>query len=158
MVQDNSQNDRPNLYIPSVVGLLLVLVAAAIVWVGQLRPSAAETPAAEEPAVAAPAQTEPAPAQVSLGDASKGQTLFTSCTACHGPDAKGLPNLGKDLTTSQFVGEKSDDELVSFLKVGRSASDPLNTTGVDMPPKGGNPALSDDDLLNIVAYLRTIHQ
>lgn len=48
--------------------------------------------------------------------------------------------------------------MVAFLKVGRDPSDPLNTTGVAMPPKGGNPALSDQDLLDIVAFVRTIHQ
>jgi mono/diheme cytochrome c family protein len=66
-----------------------------------------------------------------------------------------MPNLGKDLTTSDFVKGKTNPEMVEFLKVGRPASDPLNTQGVDMPPKGGNPALTDADLLNIVAYVRT---
>jgi disulfide bond formation protein DsbB len=94
-----------------------------------------------------------------IGDAVAGQKAFAStCVSCHGPDAKGLPNLGKDLTTSEFVKTKTDLELVEFLKVGRPASDPLNTQGVDMPPKGGNPALTETDLKNIVSYLRTIHQ
>jgi disulfide bond formation protein DsbB len=34
--------------------------------------------------------------------------------------------------------------------------DPLNTTGIDMPGKGGNPALTDDNILAIIAYLRTL--
>ena len=69
-----------------------------------------------------------------------------------------MQGLGKDLTTSTFVAEKSDADMVDFLKVGRDPSDPLNTTGVAMPPKGGNPALSDQDMLDIVAFVRTIHQ
>jgi disulfide bond formation protein DsbB len=40
--------------------------------------------------------------------------------------------------------------------VGCSTSDPENTTGVAMPPKGGNPSLSDGDLQNVVAYIRTL--
>jgi disulfide bond formation protein DsbB len=93
------------------------------------------------------------------GDVAAGETAFAgTCVSCHGPDAKGLPGLGKDLTTSAFVADNSDTELVEFLKVGRPASDPLNTTGVDMPPKGGNPALDDQDLADIVAYLRSIHE
>jgi disulfide bond formation protein DsbB len=96
----------------------------------------------------------PAPA----GDAANGQTLFTgTCSSCHGPDATGIAGLGKDLTTSTFVAERSDAEMIEFLKTGRPA-DPLNTTGVDMPPRGGNPALTDDDLVDIVAYLRSIHK
>jgi mono/diheme cytochrome c family protein len=97
----------------------------------------------------------PAPA----GDAANGQALFTgTCSSCHGPDATGIAGLGKDLTTSTFVAERSDAEMIEFLKTGRPATDPLNTTGVDMPPRGGNPALTDDDLVDIVAYLRSIHK
>lgn len=93
----------------------------------------------------------------SEGDAVAGESLFQgTCSACHGPDAKGLPNLGKDLTTSEFAIGLTDQELLDFVKVGRPVSDPLNTTNVDMPPKGGNPALSDQDILNIIAYLRTL--
>lgn len=94
-----------------------------------------------------------------VGDAAKGQTLFAgTCSACHGPDATGVVGLGKDLTTSTFVAEKSDSELVAFIQTGRPASDPLNTTGIDMPPRGGNPALTDQDLADIVSYLRSIHK
>jgi disulfide bond formation protein DsbB len=101
----------------------------------------------------------PPPTPTPAGDAVAGKTSFDStCISCHGPDAKGLPNLGKDLTVSEFVKTKSDADLVAFLLVGRPASDPANTIGVDMPPRGGNPALTDKDLLNIVAYLRSIHQ
>jgi disulfide bond formation protein DsbB len=68
----------------------------------------------------------------------------------------GVPGLGKDLTTSTFVPSQTNEQLLAFLQTGRPASDPLNTTGVDMPPRGGNPAFSDTDLQNIVAYLRTL--
>jgi disulfide bond formation protein DsbB len=93
------------------------------------------------------------------GDPVAGQTAFQgTCASCHGLDAKGMPSLGKDLTTSQFVKDKTDADLIAFVKQGRPTSDPLNTTGVDMPPKGGNPALSDTDLANIVAYLRSVNK
>jgi len=81
-----------------------------------------------------------------------------TCSACHGPEGKGVPGLGKDMTASEFITGKTDAELVDFIKVGRDPSDPLNTTGVAMPPKGGNPALSDDDLLNVVMFIRTLQQ
>jgi disulfide bond formation protein DsbB len=64
--------------------------------------------------------------------------------------------LGKDLTASEFVKTNSDEALVKFLAQGRPSSDPANTTKVDMPPRGGNPALKDADLLNIAAYLRSL--
>jgi mono/diheme cytochrome c family protein len=93
------------------------------------------------------------------GDAAVGQTKYTSsCAACHGPDATGIVGLGKDLTTSQFTRDLSNAEYVEFIRVGRPTGDPANTTGVDMPPKGGNPALTDQDLADIVAYLRTLER
>jgi len=157
MTDEKSTNQESNIYLPSVLGLLLVLIAAAVVWVGQVSPSVAEQ-AAPEPAVA-PTQAEPAPVQVSVGDSSAGQTLFSqTCSACHGPAGEGIQGLGKDLTTSEFVTGQTDTDLTAFIKVGRGPTDPLNTTGIAMPPKGGNPALNDEDLQNIVAYLRTLHK
>jgi disulfide bond formation protein DsbB len=101
---------------------------------------------------------EPPPTATPRGDADAGEAAYaTTCIACHGPEAKGVEGLGKDLTTSEFVQDNTDDELVAFIKTGRPSGDPLNTTGVDMPPKGGNPALTDDDIYNIVAFLRSIH-
>jgi disulfide bond formation protein DsbB len=86
-----------------------------------------------------------------------GQALFTSnCSTCHGPTGAGLPGLGKPLTTSEFVGSLSDEELLEFIKTGRPADDPLNSSGVLMPPKGGNTSLTDEQLLAIVAYIRSI--
>lgn len=88
-----------------------------------------------------------------------GAKMFkASCVSCHGPDAKGLKNLGKDLTRSKFFADGDDDAMLAFLKKGRPASDPLNTTKVDMPPKGGNPALNDEKLEAIVAFLRDLQR
>jgi disulfide bond formation protein DsbB len=106
----------------------------------------------------APQQNPPAPTVAkSAGNADNGKAKFAgTCTSCHGQDAKGMQGLGKNLHSNTFIGAMSDEEVVAFLKKGRPATDPLNTTKVDMPPKGGNPALSDQDLLDIVAFLRTL--
>ena len=104
-----------------------------------------DTPAATDAPVAA------------SGDATVGETLFTaSCTACHGVDAMGIDGLGKTIVASDFIAATSEGDLVDFLKTGRSASDPENTTGIDMPVKGGNPALDDNDLLDLVAYMKSL--
>ena len=104
--------------------------------------------------------SEPAgAAAVSMGDADAGKEQYdVICIACHGPGGEGIENLGKPFTTSEFLREKSDKELVEFIKVGRPSGDPLNTTGIDMPPKGGNPALTDDQILDIIAYVRTLQE
>jgi len=86
-----------------------------------------------------------------------GKAIFDRiCATCHGKDANGLPKLGKGLRSNEFTQSQSDGELVEFMKKGRPATHPLNTTGVDMPPKGGDPTISDEDLQNVVAFLRTL--
>ena len=104
-------------------------------------------------------EAPPTAAPTSAGNAANGETLFIStCSACHGPDATGITGLGKNLRTSTFVAGQSDEELLKFIQTGRPASDPANSTGVDMPPRGGNPALTDANLTDIIAFLRSIHQ
>lgn len=94
---------------------------------------------------------------VTAGDAAAGEEVFAgTCSACHGPDARGLEGLGKNLHNNEFTNGLSDADLVAFLEVGRPAADPANETGVDMPPKGGNPSLSEQDLYDLVAFLRTL--
>lgn len=88
-----------------------------------------------------------------------GQKQFeATCTACHGPTGEGITGLGKSLVESEWTKTQSDANLALFLAQGRPTNDPLNTTGIDMPPKGGNPALKDQDLVDIVAFLRSIHK
>jgi mono/diheme cytochrome c family protein len=96
--------------------------------------------------------------QVPASSVQEGSRLFsTTCTACHGSDAKGILGLGKPLIDSPFVDRLNDDELVAFLVAGRMTTDPQNTTGVVMPAKGGNPSLTDDNLNAIVDYIRSLN-
>ena len=98
-----------------------------------------------------------APVSVAPPDAAHGQELYGgTCAACHGTDAKGIQGLGKDLTDSSFSDELSDVDLVAFIIEGRPAGHELNTTGIEMLPRGGNGGLSDQDLFDIVAYLRSL--
>jgi disulfide bond formation protein DsbB len=88
--------------------------------------------------------------------AAQGQAIFQStCTACHGLDGRGIPGLGKNLIESEFVHGLSDTDLLNFIKTGRDAFDPLNTTGIPMPPRGGNPAITDEELNAVIAFLRS---
>lgn len=93
------------------------------------------------------------------GEGGIGKSLFvSSCSSCHGQGGEGMQGLGKPLASSDFVGAKTDEELIAFVKAGRPIWDAENTTGVDMPPKGGNPALTEEQLLDIVQYIRSIHK
>jgi cytochrome c5 len=112
------------------------------------------------PGPAAPPQaTAPrAPLKTKKVGPSGADLYKSSCSACHGADAKGIPNIGKDLVNGEFCRTRSEDDLLAFIKKGRASDDPLNTTKVAMPPKGGNPALSDSDIKSIIQYVRTLQQ
>jgi|GEM_PF-86093 len=97
----------------------------------------------------------PAPPVKREVSAARGRELFLRvCASCHGPQGEGLPGSGKELRVNQFVAGRDDARLVDFLKVGRQPWDPDNTTKVQMPARGGDPRVTDDDLRDVVAYLR----
>lgn len=90
-----------------------------------------------------------------FGDRESGQQIYaTTCFACHGMQGEGIAGLGLPLVTSPLVMFSPDDELLDFLRTGRPADHPENVTGVSMPPGGGYPDWSDQQLLDIVAHLR----
>lgn len=89
---------------------------------------------------------------------AKGQQLYLqTCAACHGQDGKGVQGLGLPLVHSAFVAQKTDPDLVTFIRTGREHNDPANKTGGVMPPSGGRPDLKDDEFLAILAYVRSLH-
>ncbi|MFN8454048.1 MAG: cytochrome c [Anaerolineae bacterium] len=101
----------------------------------------------------------PTPFSSPSGDAGIGKPLYEgACVACHGPTGEGVKGLAQDMRASEFVSSKTDTELVEFIKAGRNPGDPHNVTGVGMPAKGGNPALSDEEIYHIVAYIRTLQK
>ena len=89
------------------------------------------------------------PAVLAAGDAAAGKTAFNAhCAACHGQDAKGQTPMAKafdaDLDlTSKKVQSLKDPELTDIIKNGRGK----------MPKP---PGVSDDDVPNLIAYLRTL--
>jgi len=91
-----------------------------------------------------------------VADAARGHELWmNTCRSCHGLAGEGITGQGKDIRGSEFIASKTDEELLAFVKTGRMPFDKLNTTGLQMPPRGGNPLLKDDDLRHIIAYVRS---
>lgn len=141
--------------------LIALLALAMLSACGGDEPDPTPAPTATTaPAPAADTAAQPvAAAGVAAGDSANGQKIYSQlCIACHGPEGKGVQGLGKDLTTSPWVAEQTDEQLIEFIKKGRDPGDPLNTTGVAMPPRGGNPALKDQEIADVVAFVRSIHQ
>lgn len=133
-----------------VVGLVLVAVSACH---NSSPPQSASQGQAASTAAPAPKSTD------IVGTPEKGKELFAeNCTTCHGMQGQGVVHLGADLQTSKFVASSTDAQLVAFIEQGRAANDPLNKMHVAMPPKGGNPALSTQNLYDIVAFLREIQK
>lgn len=92
---------------------------------------------------------------LAAGDLAQGTRIWnTTCRSCHGVAGEGVAGQGRDIRSSEFIQSRDDLELVAYIKVGRTIGDPLNTTGMAMPPKGGNPLLTDQDLIHVVAYVR----
>ncbi len=134
-----------------------------IAYIRSLRQAAGGQPAVTmaTPSGAPAAPAAPAPAvstSIDVEAAARGKKVFLSCMACHGKDATGVKNMGKDLVHSSFALKLSDEELLTFIKKGRGPTDPGNTTKVAMPPKGGNPALKDEQLRDVIAYLRSLQR
>ncbi|MBT4767537.1 MAG: c-type cytochrome [Phycisphaerae bacterium] len=89
------------------------------------------------------------------GNAKDGRKSWdNTCRSCHGANGEGVEGQGMDVRSSAFIQELDDDGVLAFIKKGRAIADPANTTGIAMPPKGGNPLLKDKDIRNLVAYLR----
>jgi len=111
---------------------------------------------------AEPSTFEPAPLRGPLTPAGEdpmalleGERLYQEvCASCHGMDGRGLPGLGNSLVDSPFVRERSEEELVAMVRAGRPADAPDNRSGVAMPPSGGRPDLTDEQLGAIVRVIR----
>lgn len=89
------------------------------------------------------------------GNPVAGAAVYSgTCATCHAPDLSGIDGLGNPLVDSEFIASLSEDELAAYIAVGRPSNDPANTTGISMPARGGNPTLSDQDLLDVAAYLK----
>ncbi len=92
------------------------------------------------------------------GDPAKGKASYDQmCASCHGPSGKGdgaaaaaLNPKPKDLSDKKYVSGLKDDYMKKLVKEGGPAvgKSPL------MPPLGS--ALKDDDVENVIAYVRTL--
>jgi disulfide bond formation protein DsbB len=97
----------------------------------------------------------PIPQEGIQGDPIAGAPAYRGvCATCHGIDLGGVEGLGRALVPSAFIATRSDDELVAFIIEGRPIGHTDNITGVAMFPRGGNPSLSDQDIADIVAYIK----
>jgi disulfide bond formation protein DsbB len=145
-------------WLPVVAPVVAVLAVTAVLFITGAPPAQAQGNSSVTFAVA---DVTPGPQESvdhsnhSPATLDRGVQLYReACAACHGVNAEGVTNLGNQLAGSDYLNSKTDAELLAMIRAGRDLNHPENTTGLVMPPSGGRPDLSDQDILAIIAYLR----
>ncbi len=99
--------------------------------------------------------TTTAPGVVGPGDPVAGAPIYSGfCAPCHGMALQGIGGLGAPLLPNEYVATTSEVDLAAFLTAGLPADDPSNSQGIAMPPRAGNPTLTDQDMRNVAAYIK----
>lgn len=80
-----------------------------------------------------------------------GEAIYKqTCVTCHGANGQGVVPGAANFTDKKGVLSKSDSVLLAHIIKGyQSPGSPMA-----MPPRGGNPKLTDDDLKKALAYIR----
>ena len=121
--------------------LPLILVGLLAACGKSEAPPAAAPAAAPAPVAAAPA---PAPA---AADGGKGADIFKkTCAKCHQTGVAGAPKLGDKADWGPRIAQGNDTLY-------KHAIEGFNGSKGAMPPKGGSPSLSDDDMKTVVDFM-----
>ena len=119
------------------VGIALLFGVSGAVVVARDRPSAADILNATPTPVLAPNSTDGA------------QLFAVYCAGCHVAQGGGLKNL-----RANFVAPRSEAELAEFVKAGRAATALDNFSGQEMPKRGGQVFLTEQQLLVLAQYVK----
>ena len=116
-------------------------VARAVAYMANLAGGKFKEPAGAKPAAAASAE-KPAPAQATPA-AADGKAIYDKvCVACHAQSVAGSPKLGDKTAWAPRIKTGTDAMVQSVIK-GKGA----------MPPKAGNPALSEAEIRAAVEFM-----
>jgi len=97
---------------------------------------------------AAAAAAKAATSEVAYGGTTDGKEIYDHlCTSCHATGVAGAPKTGDKASWAPRIAE-GIDTLVKHAIEGYHGPD-----GNFMPPKGGNPALTDEQVTNAVHWL-----
>jgi cytochrome c5 len=128
---------------PDAVAKRIMPVAKLEIDPNAPAPAAAAPAAPATPAAAVATVTIPPPAaKGGTGAASGKSTYDTVCSVCHGAGVAGAPKFGDKAAWAPRIKEGLDHLHEHAIK-GKGA----------MPPKGGNPSLSDADVKAAVDYM-----
>ena len=83
-------------------------------------------------------------------DLQKGEKIWTdNCFSCHGTGRAGAPKIGEKSQWSPRIAQGVE------VLIGHALSGFYGKGGTEMPARGGNSALSDEDVKAAVAYMVT---
>lgn len=108
---------------------------------------AATDAAAAEPAVAAADAGAPAGEAAAAGDDAGKATYSGLCVSCHGSGLPGVPQVGDKAAWEPRIAQGMD--VLYTHAIGGF----VGASGMPMPAKGGNPALTDDQVKAAVDYM-----
>jgi cytochrome c5 len=78
-----------------------------------------------------------------IAASDQGKTVYqNTCASCHETGVSGAPKIG-DKTAWDSLIAKGKDQLVQSVMIGMGA----------MPPKAGNPSLSEEEIRAAVDYM-----
>ncbi len=121
-------------------------VAERILPVGEVRvgdPTQQAEASAAQLAMAAASATSAASAGAGDGGEPSGETVYNGlCVACHATGVAGAPKLDDNVAWGERMAAGWDAMMANVLK-GKGG----------MPPKGGNPSLSDDEIRAAIEYM-----
>lgn len=116
-------------------------------------PAPATDTAAPDATPTAAATTDAAPAgEAAAGDPTAGQTVFAgNCAGCHGANAQG--QIGPSLVTADGPKAWTDAQFLTSLREGKTPQRELSAA----MPRFSEGQISDADVANIHAYLKTLN-
>lgn len=80
------------------------------------------------------------------------QIYMQNCMVCHASDGSGAMPGVSDMTENKRLFSESEEVLVDRMKQGIQ----VKGAPLSMPPKGGNPNLTDSELLKALKHLKKI--
>lgn len=80
-----------------------------------------------------------------------GEAIYNqTCIACHGSDGKGKVPGAPDLTNADGPLSQPDEVLLRHITEGFKSPN----SAMAMPPKGGNPSLTESDVQSVLKFMR----
>lgn len=97
---------------------------------------------------------------LAAGDPAKGKAIFEGvCIACHGQGGNamipGVPSFAKnEAAKGEKLSDRTDAQLKESIKNG--FPNPSTPGAPPMPPYGGGAPLDDQQLSDLIAYIRSL--